>query len=146
MEKTLSDALDLLGCTPLEIQLFLTAFRLGPSRITDLAAASKIRRSTAYLLTQNLISQGLFLEDNKAYGKKIYPLEPAKLLQMLSRRQKSLRRQEEDFADNLGLLQSAYKSTDLRPKISSFEGRSGLLRVWQDILSATGEILIWTNQ
>ena len=53
---------------------------------------------------------------------------------------------ELDLEENLPQLQSQFQSSDIRPKVKVYEGNTGLLQIWQDILSDQGEILLWTNQ
>ena len=48
--------------------------------------------------------------------------------------------------ENLGQLQSFYSASEIHPKVRLYEGNSGLVTVWQDILSTKSEILLWTNQ
>lgn len=146
MDKILDKTLRLLGCSDLETRFFLVCFSQGPLTIPEIAHKSKISRSTAYLLAKNLISQGLILTDQKTHSAKLHTVEPKKLLQLVADRQRRFRRQELEIEDNLGNLQSVYSTTQIQPKVRLYEGHSGLLSVWRDILSTSTEVLLWTNQ
>lgn len=146
MDKIIEKSLGLLGLSPLETKFFLACFTCGPATISQIARAAKIRRSTAYLLVKNLSSQGLILGDQKQYSSRFQTIEPKKLLQIIADRQRRFRRQELDLEENLSQLQSLYQASDIHPKVRLYEGHSGLLSVWQDILSTQSEILLWTNQ
>jgi HTH-type transcriptional regulator, sugar sensing transcriptional regulator len=146
MEKTITDSLVLLGLDRLSIRFFLSSFKLGPANIPEIAKLAHLKRSTAYLLAKQLLSKGFLLEDHKLYANKIYAIDPEKLLQLVANKQRQLRRQEIELENTLPEIRSLYQASEIRPKIHLFEGNTGLLQVWQDILSAKTEILLWTNQ
>jgi sugar-specific transcriptional regulator TrmB len=146
MDKTIADSLVLLGLDRLSIRFFLASFKLGPANVPEITKVSHIKRSTAYLLAKQLISAGYILEDHKTYANKIYAIDPEKLLLLVAAKQRQLRRQEIELETALPQIQSLYQASEIRPKIRLFEGNSGLIQVWQDILSAKSEILLWTNQ
>jgi len=146
MDKIIERSLILLGLNPLEIKFYLSSFTLGPSTVPDIAKKANIHRSTSYLIANNLASKGLLIGDQKGYSSRFQTVEPKKLLQIISDRQRRFRRQELDLEENLGQLQSLYNTSDIHPKVRLYEGHSGLLSVWQDILSTSSEILLWTNQ
>lgn len=146
MEKSLQQALLLLGLGPKEIRFFIACFQMGPSSVNEVAKSAKIERSTAYLISQDLISKGFIKGDFKTYGKKVFTIEPKDLLRMVAGKQRMLRRHELELEEQLPRLQSLYQASEIIPKVKVYEGNSGLLSVWKDILSTQGEILVWTNQ
>lgn len=146
MDDVINKSLVLLGLSKNEVKIYLTIFKLGPSKIPEIAKASKIKRSTTYLLVEDLIEKGFLFEDNKAYANKIYAIEPDLLLKKISNRQRLLRRQEIELQENMPSLQSVFQSSEIRPKVKIYQGNNGLLSIWQDILSTKNEILLWTNQ
>jgi HTH-type transcriptional regulator, sugar sensing transcriptional regulator len=146
MDKSLQSTLSLLGLTPKETKFYLSSFKLGPSSVNEIARDAKLERSTAYLIFQDLLDKGFIQEDHKSYGKKIFAVEPKDLIRMLGSKQRQLRRLELELEENLPELQALYQASEIRPKVRVFEGKSGLLNVWQDILSSKSEILLWTNQ
>jgi len=146
MDNHLSKTFTLLGCTPSEIRFLLALYHLGPATIPLIAHRTRIRRSSAYLIFQSLLQKSLLVEDQKGYAKKIYPLEPAKLVSLLASRQRQFRHQELELESKLPDLQSFFNTSQIQPKVRVFQGNSGLIQVWRDILSAPGEILLWTNQ
>lgn len=146
MDTVIQKTLERLGLNSKEIKFYETCFNLGPSTINEVAKKSRLQRSTAYLIAQELIKKGFLLEDLKQYKKKVFALSPAKLLQMLSSKQRVLRRQELELEEALPTLQSQYQSSEIKPKVKVFEGKMGLLQIWQDILSTKNQVLCWTNQ
>lgn len=146
MDRQLSTTLHTLGYTDKEVHFYLASFNLGNASINDIAKAAKIQRSTAYLIANKLLEKGLVTEDFKVYGKTMVAAEPKVLLRMLRAKQRQIGRREIELEENLDELQALYQSPEIRPKVRTFEGTSGLLTVWKDILSAKGEILMWTDQ
>lgn len=146
MDKVIIKSLQALDLTSKEIKFFLACFKIGPATVNEVVKEAKLERSTAYLITQDLITKGFIKEDLKSYKKIIYTVEPKDLLRMVAGKQRGLRRQELELEENLPELQSLYQASEIRPKVKVFEGNNGLLSVWKDILSSKSEILLWTNQ
>jgi HTH-type transcriptional regulator, sugar sensing transcriptional regulator len=146
MEKIIYDTLHLLGLSEKEIKFYLASFALGPATIQEVIKKSRLERSTAYLIFQELLKKGLLEEDHKQYKKTIVPAEPKTLLRMLSSKQRVVRRQEIELSEKLPELEAIFKTSDVRPYVRVFEGSSALLSVWEDVLKTKNEILLWTNQ
>jgi len=146
MDKVIQDSLKQLGLDPLSTRFFVSAFKLGPARVPEIAKQARIKRSTAYLLAKQLMEKGLLLEDHKRYANKVYPIDPRQLLTRISARQRQLRRQEIELEESLPQLQAMYTASKIQPKVTYYEGNSGLMQIWHDILSTKGEVLLWTNQ
>lgn len=146
MDKSLQTTLQLLGLSPKETKFYLSSFKLGPSSVNEIARDAKLERSTGYLIFQDLLLKGFIQEDHRSYGKKVYTLDPKDLIRRLAAKQRQLKRQELELSENLPDLQAIYQVSEIRPRAKVFEGNSGLLSIWEDILSAKGEILLWTNQ
>jgi len=146
MDNIIIKSLQVLDLTPKEIKFFLACFKIGPASVNEVIKESKLERSTAYLLTEDLIAKGFIKEDLKSYKKTIFTIEPKDILRMVAAKQRSLRKQEIELEENLPELQSMHQVSEIRPKAKVYEGNNGLLSVWKDILSAKGEVLLWTNQ
>lgn len=146
MDKVIYKSLVQLGLNSKEIKFFETSFELGATTINEIAQKSHLQRSTAYLIADDLIKKGFLEEDLKNYKKRVFTIDPRKLLQMVSSKQRLLRRQELELEESLPSLQAVYSASEVRPKVKVFEGNQGLLSVWKDILSSKGEVLLWTNQ
>ncbi len=146
MDKIIEKSLTLLGCSSLEIKFFLACYTVGPATVSQIAHEAKIRRSTAYLIARQLTTDGLILEDHKTYAGHFQTVEPKRLLQIVADKQRRFRRLEIEIEENLPELQTLYKASDIRPKVRLYEGNTGLIQVWQDILSTQNGILLWTNQ
>lgn len=146
MDKILIKTLQFLGLNEKQVTFFAANFKLGPATIVEITKASGLERSTAYLIASELMQRGFIEQDFKKYGKKLVALDPKKLLSLISGRQRILRRQELELEERLSELQALYQASEIRPKVRVFEGKNGLLSVWEDILSVNQELSLWTNQ
>ncbi len=146
MEDFLKTVLEQLGLEKKERQFFIYTYTNGPISINDIARGARLERSTAYLLANDLIDRGFIHEDFKNYKKKLIATEARTLLRMLQAKERSLGRKSLELEEKLPQLQAVYQASENRPKVQVFEGKEGLLRVKEDILSQNQEILLWTNQ
>lgn len=146
MDKLLRDTLLLLNLEPKEIKFFESSFFLGPSTIQEITKHAKLERSTAYLIARQLIEKGLIEEDFKHYRKTLVAVSPTKLLTLLKAKTRRLSRQEIELEEKLPELLAATNTSSNIPKVKVYTGNSGLLSIWQDILTIKQEILLWTNQ
>lgn len=146
MEKLLQNTLQLLGLTPKEIKFFITCFTIGPATVNDIKKAARLERSTAYLISEELLKRGLLEEDFKNYKKTLRTVEPKDLLRMVAARQRVLGRNELELTEHLGELNSMHQASEIRPKVRVYQGAKGLFTIQEDILNTKTTILLWTNQ
>jgi HTH-type transcriptional regulator, sugar sensing transcriptional regulator len=146
MEKILVTALQQLGCQDKHIRFYGANLELGAASLIEIAKKARLQRSTAYLIAGELAEKGLVQEDHKAYKKRFVAAEPAVVLRKLQAKHRQLGRHTIAFKDALPDLQASHQATATRPRVRTYEGKAGLLAVWQDILAEQQEILLWTNQ
>ncbi len=146
MDRSLYKTLLALGLSTQEIKFFEANFKLGPATINEVAKVARLKRSSAYLVAQQLLDKELLEEDLKNYKKRVFTVDPQKLLRILSAKQRYLRRQELELEESLPELQAIYQKSEIRPKVKVYQGNPGLFQIWKDILSARDGVLIWTNQ
>jgi len=146
MDKLIRDVLLDLGCTEKETSFFITNYKMGPATINEIAKVGRFERSTAYILAEKLIAKGFILKDFKQYKKSLITIEPKTLLRMLAAKGRQIGRHELAFQENLPDLQALYVASEIRPRVRTYEGTSGVIAFWRDILSVSQEVLLWTNQ
>lgn len=146
MERYIRSALESLGCDDKEIRLYIASFTHGSLGLSELTKYARLQRSTAYVVVSSLIERGLMTEDHKAYAKTFSAVEPETLMRMVAAKQRHIGRQHLALQEHLHELQAIYQATSIRPRVKTYQGASGLVSVWRDILTAQSEILIWTNQ
>lgn len=146
METYLTTSLRQLGCSPKEIRFFIANYLLGPSSLAAIAKKARLQRSTSYLLAEELSQKRLVTHDHREYNKLYVAVSPDTLMRMLDTKQRSIARTSLALKDNLEELQAAYTASEILPKVTLHQGTSGLSAILRDILGATGEVLLWTNQ
>lgn len=146
METYLKTALAQLECNQKEVRLYLACYKLGASRIAELAKAARLQRSTAYVIAQQLLTKQLLIQDDGQYNKLFIAAEPEAIIRMLENKKRLLARSSIVLKDHLEELQTLRQTTDIVPQVRTYRGTSGLLAVWHTILSSKTELLIWTNQ
>ena len=143
---TIKESLLLIGCSEKEMLLYLAAYKIGTAPLNELAKAAKLQRSTAYVICGQLVEKNLFEQDHRNYKQKYTAVAPEKLIRMVEARKRRLGRSSIHLQENLAGLKELYGSKDTIPQVTTYQGKSGLVAVWNDILSTEHEILLWTNQ
>lgn len=146
MNNILSNTLRQLGCHDRHVKLYKAAMDLGKAPLSDIAHRARMNRSTAYYLVAELMQMGLMQEDHRTYRKQFSVVSPDALLRKLDTQYRKLGRQKMALKDALPELQAAHQATTVRPRVRTYEGKSGLYDVWKDILRDKQEVLLWSNQ
>jgi sugar-specific transcriptional regulator TrmB len=146
METLLTNSLRQLGCTQKEIRFFIANYLLGPASLIAIAKKARLQRSTSYIIAEDLVQKRLISHDHREYNKLYIAASPETLMRMLETKQRSIARTNLTLKDNLGELQAAYAASEILPKVTIHQGSAGLSAVLRDILSASDEVLLWTNQ
>lgn len=119
--------LEKLGLSPKEARLYLVSLETGPATIAKLAQKSGVKRGTIYEFLGEMLEKGL-LEATVSGKRKLYAaVEPKKLEKIIDRQKEILN----SLIPDLSLLISSGQD---KPKIKFYEGREGLLLVYNEIL------------
>jgi sugar-specific transcriptional regulator TrmB len=118
-----------LGYSPQEVTVYLAALELGGSTITEIAAKSKLPRTTVNLIIRSLQKRGLM----NAYLKqrrKIWAAEnPEKLMITLKENEAALK-------IVLPELQSLRHDTGVKPTVRTYGGAEQIKQIMNDILES----------
>lgn len=138
MAKDLLAVLRSVGLDDKESQLYLTGLQLGSAPASDYAKATSLNRITAYNTLEQLTAKGLFTLVRKARGKWYSPVPPEHLSVEVRKNAQALERIVPE-------LRSMQGSSERRPHVRFFEGWEGVKRVYEDTLTAKGELLNFAN-
>lgn len=136
----------LLGCNDKHARLYKAALEAGTATLPELAKLARLRRSTAYTLVDDMLALKLLSEDHRTYAKRYAPVSLESLLGMIEAKKRQIGRSSLALKETLPELRARYSVDVGMPRVRTFEGSSGLLAVWLDILKIEQEILLWTNQ
>lgn len=138
MAKDLLAILRSVGLDEKESQLYLSGLQLGSAPASEYAKAADLNRITAYNALEGLVRRGLFTLAKKARGKWYAPVAPEYLSLEAQKNAQALERV-------LPELRSLQGSSYRKPHVRFFEGWEGVRKVYEDTLTARGELLNFAN-
>jgi len=97
-----------------------------------------IKRPTAYLVLDQLVAKGYASKIKKGKYYYFQPVSPHAILENAYQRYKGI---EHDLPELLKL----HEKYAVKPQVSYFEGKNGIIHVMEDTLTASGEILCWAD-
>ncbi len=126
------------GLDEKEAQLYLCGLQLNAAPASDYAKATQLNRITAYNTLESLVQKGLFTLVRKARGKWYSPVPPDQLSLEVQKNARALERMVPE-------LRSMQGTSERRPRVRFYEGWEGVKRVYEDTLTAKGELLNFAN-
>lgn len=133
-----------LNFTEKEASVYLALLALGKGTVSQIARKANITRTHGYNILDTLISKGLVNISGKEPKQEYTAESPNKIKDLLKN---EIKKQEEFLkqADTIiPKLQSIYNTKD-RPQIRFYEGSEGLKQIYEDTLTAKGEILAYAS-
>jgi len=125
------------GLDEKEAKVYVALLELGEANIADISKKAQIKRSTVYDMLELLKEKGL-LSQTRLKKRPIYYAEnPAKMLEALESKRKSLKEAMPELTSIMNLL-------DKKPKMRYFEGIDAVKEIFEDTLRyPDSEILTW---
>lgn len=127
MEKDLKE----LGLDEKEIAVYLAILKLGQANVLDIARKAQVPRATVYGVIEKLIAEGLISSIIKGKRRYYYAEDPVVI-------SKNLVEKEKKVAKILPGLRTLYQGATNRPLIRYYEGKTGVIRMLDDILKTVG--------
>ncbi|HDQ23105.1 MAG TPA: hypothetical protein ENN28_04020 [Candidatus Uhrbacteria bacterium] len=119
--------LEEIGLTGKKADVYLAILQLGKATVVQIAKKAQIKRPTTYDILEDLIAKNL-ISQSFSGKKRYFVAEPPKAL-------KSLVKQQEQKIDQLmPELTSLFNINPHKPKIRYFEGREGIVQIYEEIL------------
>ncbi len=116
-----------IGLNEKECEIYLALLELEDALVSEIAKKTKINRSLLYTILNNLSEKGLvtyILKNNVRYYRAV---EPHKILNLLSEKEKA-------FHSILPELIDLYKPRKQKPIVEILEGKEGLKTILNDVL------------
>jgi sugar-specific transcriptional regulator TrmB len=107
--------------------VYLACLELGSSSIWEISKKSGIKRPTCYVILEELAWKGFASSSNDGKRVEYTVLSPKRLAQVEEKRHSS-------FISSISELQSIASQSREKPKITTFEGKEGINRVFELIL------------
>lgn len=127
-----------IGLTQEEAKVYLACLEINGGPVSTIAKKADIHRVSCYHTLENLLKKNLLSQYNRN-GVKYFSPEPPEQLEKLALEQLNL------VKGIMPELRSIASAIAFKPKIRFYEGRDGVERVFQESLTAKGEILGYTN-
>ncbi|OGJ41911.1 hypothetical protein A3J23_03525 [Candidatus Peregrinibacteria bacterium RIFCSPLOWO2_02_FULL_48_14] len=135
-----------LGLTAKEAALYLASLELGEaSPVSTVAKKAGLNRTTAYDLLESLVKRGLVLASDHKGFRTYQAQEPEKLVAYLKEESQKFAHLAEEAKEILPELNSHYRALSDRPKVYFYEGDEGLIRVYEETLTSSEEILAYAS-
>ncbi|MFA4814509.1 MAG: helix-turn-helix domain-containing protein [Candidatus Gracilibacteria bacterium] len=134
----LSEALKDLGLNEKESKIYLALLELNESLPSSISRKSGVKRPTTYVVLEQLQKKGLvshFKRGGNGYYRAIHP-------KLLLEGQRNKVHQLEEVLPELLNLHSRYSIT---PQLSIYEGAEGVIKIMEDTLTTSTELLCWAN-
>ena len=120
------------GLTPKQAAVYEAALSAGASTIPDIARLANIKRTTTYGIVEELLALGLVQSSYRGKRKLYTAQDPALMLDILEEKKKRL-------ASVMGELSDLFITHNAKPRITFFEGREGLRKIYDDLLDCTSK-------
>ncbi len=138
MTKDLLHVLRSAGLDDKEAPLYLAGLQLGSAPASEYAKSTGLNRITAYNTLETLAKRGMFTVEKKVRGKSYAPVAPEHLAVEVRKNAEAVQRM-------LPELRSLQGNSYRKPHVRFFEGWEGVRRVYEDTLTAKGELLNFAN-
>ncbi|MBI2443889.1 MAG: hypothetical protein HYV42_01440 [Candidatus Magasanikbacteria bacterium] len=133
-----------IGLQSNEAAIYLALLELGRGTVTEISHKSALNRTTGYDILERLCLYGVAARATSG-KKKIYLAEPpTRLKQFLENKARVAERRLEDYKTLLPDLQTLYK-TELKPAIKFAEGKTGMEKIYNDVLEAKSIVYSMLN-
>lgn len=135
-EKSLiSKTLSQIGLSEKEALVYEALLNLGKAGMNQLLKKVPLKRGNTYDILYELINKELVAETEER-GKKVFVVEPPDRLKvLLEEKNKILKQQEKTLRANLDHLQSIYRLVTNKPGVRYYEGKEGIVNVYEELLN-----------
>jgi sugar-specific transcriptional regulator TrmB len=136
--KNLSLVLRSVGLDDKESALYIAGLQLGSAPASEYAKSAGLNRITTYNTLEGMVHRGLFTVVKKLRGKSYEPVEPEYVALEARKNVDILERM-------LPELKSLRGARYRKPNVRYFQGWEGVRHVYEDTLTAGGELLNFAN-
>jgi len=138
----LKETLQQLGMHEKKAEVYLACLELGAATAYLIAKKVGLKRPTVYDLVDQLMKEGLLHKSMRGSIKYFSAADPEKLIRTLREKEKAVR-------EAMPELQNLYNSPKAKPLIRYFEGKEGIIEMYEDSLKSCrkgDEILAYVGE
>jgi sugar-specific transcriptional regulator TrmB len=126
----LAEKLEGAGLDKKEAAVYLAVLEIGPASISDIAKKATIKRPTTYHYIEGLAKRGLIYKTSRGKRTLYNADDPQKLATVLEEKKRNIEKLIPE-------LQSLYLSAPKQPRIKFYEGKEGIMTVYEEIFNTT---------
>lgn len=139
-----------LGFKEKEAKVYLALFEIGEAPALAIAKKATVNRPTTYFYLEELKKKGL-ARMVRRHGKTLFFAAPPQALRKyLQQRTRAITDIQKKLRAVAPELEALYQQAEIKPKIKLFEGRQGLLSIYEDLSKVDpkkdGEIFTFTSR
>ena len=135
INTTLKNALETAGFSEKEIDVYISLLELGKGTVSQIARKAGINRTTGYDILDSLVGKGVVAISGKEPKQEYVAERPESIGKYISReieKKKESLKAIEKIVPELTTLHNRYD----RPKVSFYEGKEGIEKVYEDTLTS----------
>lgn len=137
--------LERFGISPKEARAYVALLGYGTASVSEVSRASKLNRSTTYVVLESLVKKGLASISRREKRRFYTASSPERLVQSLEDLIKEAREKLGDARSLLPELKSIYVGVGPKPKVTFYEGEQGIETVYEDTLTSSETILAYAS-
>lgn len=131
----MKQALQELGLTKTETEVYLALIDLGPSLAGLISRRTGIHRRSVYDATERLIKKGLIGYIKKNNRRNFEAVSPSRILEIIKEK-------EEAISNAMPVLEKRYLSSKEVQETNFYKGKDGLKTVFEDQLQVGKEVMV----
>ena len=145
----IKNVLQNIGLNEKEIEVYLVTLELGTQPASTIARRIKIPRNTTRFLLDKLVDKGLIKKTKRANTQLYTPEEPKNLVNLLESQRVDqnavIDKKVGQLKEVMAELESRYRPESTKPKVTFYEGDDGLIKVYEDTLTASEDLRSFAN-
>ena len=135
-----------LGLKEKEAWIYLALLELGnASAVATIAKKAAVNRTTAYDVLSTLEQKGIIISKLSRKNRYYEALPTSKLVSFLKEQSMRFAELANEAQEMLPELNAHYRPQTSRPRIYFYEGEEGLIRVYEETLTSSEEILAYAS-
>jgi sugar-specific transcriptional regulator TrmB len=126
-----------LDLSDLEADIYLNLANSGPISVRDLAKASGIKRTTAYLYIDQLVEKGLAMKIVKSSKKQVAASPPEQIQQIIQEKLTTIQSLQKNYPDILKTLNTmSPQPNPVEAEIKYFKGVNSIKTIYEEALKS----------
>ena len=142
--QNLRNSLLSMGFSEKEADVYLALLELGKGAVSNIARKAGLNRTTGYHILDSLAGKGLVSISGKEPLQEYVAESPERITELLKAKFQEYEKYLNQAKETVPQLKSFHNVSD-RPKVKFYEGKQGLIDVYEDTLTSKEPIVAYAN-